>query len=252
MKLIWRELGFNSVYYDTEAKEMVSCTTAEFLRYLKGLYTNKERFINRFIDRHKATMIEYDLKGHSEPDYYICLEFFDKLVADYDAATPFSFKESFELENREFQALVFSSINITDMISQLGAKRIKTDGIELDQNIYDEDGNLLGKEKRSNVYEVHEVDGEKLGLDEKLYVVKCWCTTTEKEHWLWIDEKYKDDPLTAIASTFMVHENVVPHIKCLKRQGDVLLAEMTKEVTPEGELVSLTKEQYFSLLAAQA
>jgi len=252
MKLIWRELGFNSVYYDTEKKEMVSCTTAEFLRYLKGIYTNKERFINRFIDRHKATMIEYELKTHSESDYHICIEFFDKLVSDYDDTTPFSFKESFELENREFQAMVFSSINITDMITQLGATRIKTDGIELDQNIYDEDGKLIGTEKRSNIYEVHEVDGKKLGLDEKLYVVKCWCTTTDKEHWLWIDEKYKDDPLTAIASTFMVHENVVPHIKCLKRQGDVLLAEMTKEVTPEGELVSLTKEQYFSLLSAQA
>jgi hypothetical protein len=252
MKLIWRELGFNSVYFDTEKKEMVSCTTAEFLRYLKGIYTNKERFISRFIDRHKKTMEEYELKVHSEADYVICHEFFDKLVADYDAAEPFSFKESFELSNKEFQALVFSSINITDMITQLGATRIKTDGIELDQKVYDEEGNYLRTEKRSNVYEVHEVSGKKLGLNEKLYVVKCWCTTTEKEHWLWIDEKYKDDPLTAIASTFMVHENVIPHIKCLKRQGDVLLAEMNKEVTPEGEIVSLTKEQYFSLLVAQA
>ena len=102
------------------------------------------------------------------------------------------------------------------------------------------------------MYETHEINGEKLGIEDKLYAVKCWCTSTNKEHWIWIDEKYKDDPLNAIASTFMVHENVIPHIKALKRQGDLLLLEMEEDVKPEGEMVSLTKEQYFGLLVAQS
>lgn len=253
MKLIWRALGFNSVYYDTDTKEMVSCTTEEFVRYLKGVHTNKARFISRFIDFAKARFIEEDLKTYNEKFYNDAVEFHDKLIEMYDEATPFSFRESFLIENKEFQALVFSSINITDMVTELGATKYKVDGIETNQRIYDVEGNYLRTEKMHNVYEVFEVDGSKLGLeDEKLYVVKCWCTSTNDEHWLWIDDTFKDDPLNAIASTFMVHENIIPHIDCIKRQGDVLLVEMKEEVTPSGEIVSLTKEQYFSLLAAQA
>jgi hypothetical protein len=58
--------------------------------------------------------------------------------------------------------------------------------------------------------------------------------------------------LTAIASTFVVHKNIIPHIKALKRQGDILLTEMDDDIKPEGEMVSLTKEQYFGLLVAQS
>ncbi len=51
-----------------------------------------------------------------------------------------------------------------------------------------------------------------------------------------------------------VHKNLVEgnHIKELKRQGDVLLVELNDDVTPEGELVPLTAEQYFGFLTAQS
>ena len=104
----------------------------------------------------------------------------------------------------------------------------------------------------NNVYEIWEVNGEKLGLEESLYVIKCWCTSTNKEHWLWVNDEYKDDPLEAIASTFRIHENLIPFIKCIKRQGDVLLVELIKDVKPEGNIIPLKKEQYFSLLVAQS
>ena len=70
-----------------------------------------------------------------------------------------------------------------------------------------------------NIYETYEVKGEKLKLRENVYALKVWCTSTDKEHWLWIDKKYKDNPLEAVASTFHIHENLIPHIKELKRQG---------------------------------
>jgi hypothetical protein len=89
-------------------------------------------------------------------------------------------------------------------------------------------------------------------MERDLYAVKCWCTTTQKENWLWIEKKYKDDPLAAIASTFRFHENVIPYIKELKRQGDVMLVEMKKEVHPEGEIIPLTADQYFNLLTAES
>ena len=79
-----------------------------------------------------------------------------------------------------------------------------------------------------------------------------WCTTTNKEHWLWIEDEYKDSPLEAVASTFRIHENLIPHIKELKRQGDVLLVEMQKDIEPEGEIIPLTSKQYFDLLTCQS
>lgn len=242
---------FNEVYFDTEQNSMVGCTNSEFLRYLRGVHTNRERFINRYITPLSQKLDS--LKENSVEDYDLIKEFLNFLVNNYDEAQPFSFKESFNLsEKREFQALVFSSINIGEMMSELGASRYKTDGVEVKHRKYDNEGNLLGEEEYHNVYEVWEVNGEKLGINENLYTVKCWCTSTNKEHWLWIEDKYKEDPLEAIASTFRVHENIIPHIKCLKRHGDILLAEMDSDIKPEGNVVPLSKELYFKLLVAQS
>lgn len=244
--------SFDSVYFDTETKSMVSCTNDEYLRYLKGVYTNKERFMSRYVS------VLYDkLEGLKERDdckleYEAIDEFIKFMVEFYDNANQFTFEESFKISNREFQALVFSSINITQMVHELGATRYKTDGAMVKHRQYDKDGTYLGDDEYHNVYEIWEVNGEKLGVNDNLYVIKCWCTSTNKEHWLWVDEKYKDDPLEAISSTFRIHQNLIPFIKCLKRQGDVLLVELTEDVKPEGEIVSLNKDQYFSLLVAQS
>lgn len=257
MKIIFT--AFNGVYFETDTEEMVGCTATELVRYLKGVHTNYERFMNRFVNVKKNIFLngypEHEIAGLkevSEEDYNKTVKFFDSLSEMYNDVEPFTFKESFELDGREFQALVFSSIDIPQMINELGAIRIKTDGIKVNHRQYDGEGNFTGVKEYDNIYETHEIEGKKLGLDESLYAVKCWCTSTNKEHWLWIDDQYKNDPLTAIASTFVVHKNIIPHIKALKRQGDILLTEMDEDVKPEGEMVSLTKEQYFGLLVAQS
>jgi hypothetical protein len=249
MKLIITD--FDTVFFNTETEKMDGCTNSQLVRYLKGVYTNKERLMSRSITPRK-NKFEAELRPFDAVACDKIQAFFDFIVESYDDAKPFTFKESFELEGREFQALVFSSIDIGEMVKELGATRIKSDGIEVNHKQYNADGDFVGMKEYHNVYETHEVDGTKLGINDKLYIVKCWCTSTNKEHWIWIDEKFKNDPLNAIASTFMVHENVLPHITAIKRQGDLLLAEMDGEIEPEGAMVSLTKEQYFSLLVAQS
>jgi hypothetical protein len=212
-------------------------TTTQAMRYLKGLYTNKERFISRFVSE--------------LPKKYLGV--FDKLVDMYDDVTPFTFKEAFELGNNEFMALVFGSINIREMIDELGSERIKVDGLEVKRKSYSPDGEFLGWYDYHSVYETHKVDGTKLGVEDELYVLKCWCTSTNKEHYLWIKPEFKDDPLSAIASTFIVAENIIKHIKALKRQGDVMLVELDSDVTPDDTTERpLTKEEYFGLLVAES
>ena len=206
------------------------------LRYLKGIYPNIKRFKNNFIKIVNNENIK-ELK-----------QFF---IDNYEEVDPFSYKESFEIKDQEFQSLVFGSINIVDMIKNLGSERIKVDGIKVKRKVFSEYGEFLGYKEYDNIYEIYEVSGKKLSLNNNVYVIKVWCTSTNKEHWLWIEEKYKNDPLEAIASTFRIHENLIPHIKELKRQGDIMLVELKNDVKPEGNIVPLTSKQYFDLLTTE-
>ena len=241
-------LDGSNFYVDLNQQKISICSKNEYLRYLKGLYSNKERFISRYIKPKLEKILKIEDKEFSN-DVKL---FFDFLVDNFDMAKPYSFIEAFKLNNAEFKAIVFSSINIVEMMDNLGAKRIKTDGIEVKHKQFDSEGNFTGYKEYHNIYEVHEINGSKLGLSENAYAVKCWCTSTNKEHFIWIDSKYKDNPLEAIASTFYVHENLIPYIKELKRQGDILLVELKEYVKPQGNLVNLTSKQYFSLLTAQS
>lgn len=217
----------------------------EVMRYLKGILTNKERFISRFTEPIKNIMVEY----MDMPD----TSFMTELEDMYDDVVPYTYNEAFAIKNDAYKAKVFGSINITDMITSLGHKRIATEGKQVKHKKFDKQGNFLGTEEYDVIYEVHEVNGEKLGLTENVFAIRCWCTTTDKEHWLWIEEQYKNSPLEAVASTFRIHENLISNIKEIKRQGDVLLVEMNDEnIKPEGNIVPLNAEQYFSLLTAQS
>lgn len=223
--------GYNEIAY------------TDMLRYLKTSYSNMGRLKNNFINELNKT-IDRELPAITE--------LFERIQADFNSVKPFSYKEAFELDNAMFQSLVFGTIDIASMISELGSNRIATAGKEVRHKQFDKTGDFLGYKDYHVVFETHVVSGSKLGLRESLYAVRCWCTTTESEHWLWIEQEYARDPLTAIASTFRVHENVVPHIKELKRQGDILLVELDTEVDPAGDMVALSADQYFELLTAQS
>ena len=243
---------------------MVGVPNEDVVRYLKGIFTNKSRFVGRFInealnvvnlmEQHVANK-ELEDFNHVNPQDFECSEFMAELVELYDKVEPYTYVEAFKLDNREFQALVFGSIDITEMIKELGHERIKTEGKLVNHKQFLPNGEFMGMKEYNNIYETHKVNGSKLGLEEDIYAIKCWCTSTNEEHWLWIDEQFKDEPLKAIASTFRIHENLIPHIKELKRQGDILLVEMNEgqeDLKPEGEIIPLTANQYFDLLTAQS
>ena len=246
IKIIYNKNNVN-LTLDLGTKTFLSeVSNTDVVRYLKGIFTNKSRFKSRFIDEFKRAFIE------TNDQDFECTDTLNELLSIYDTVEPYTYSEAFRLENQEFQAMVFGSINITDMISELGNTRLKVDGIAVKHKKYKQNGDFEGFVEYDNIYETHEVSGKKIGLEENLYAVKCWCTSTNKEHWLWIEEQYKDNPLEAVASTFRLHENVIPHVKEIKRQGDILLLEMNEDVKPEGNVIPLTAEQYFGLLTAQS
>jgi hypothetical protein len=238
IKIIYDKNNVNLSYNITKNNFYSTISNEDVVRYLKGVFRNKNRFEHRFINEIKSVygkVLEMEKNGEldfykeTKPEMFMCDDNMDELLELYDNVKAFTYAEAFALETQEFQTLVFGSIDIVEMISELGHERLCTDGKPVKHKVFSETGELLGYN-----------------------ALRCWCTTTNKEHWLWIEEEYKDSPLEAVASTFRIHENLIPHIKELKRQGDVLLVEMEEDVKPEGEIVPLTSEQYFSLLTCQS
>ncbi|WP_016990230.1 hypothetical protein [Flavobacterium sp. ACAM 123] len=230
----------NNLTYRLNKNQLGECTCLEALRFLKGIYTSIERFQERYLNDIASIPELYKLHTY--------------LSNNYDSVEAFSFKEALQIESLGFKRMVFDSINITEMIQNLGATRLQVTGKEVTRKQYDHFGKSLPEINYHAIYETYTIDGRllELKLDINLFAVKCWCTSTNKEHWLWIEDEYKDDPLAAIASTFRFHENVIPHIKELKRQGDIMLVEMKTEVNPKGKIIPLTADQYFNLLTAES
>ena len=222
-------------------------TTDSVIRYIRTRYINKERFVSGFVTPVRDIMSKC---GTELPPNLI--ELVDLIVNSYDNAAPYTYAEAFKLKSEAFKSMVFGCIRVPEMIQELGHTRIATAGRAVRHKQFAPDGEFLGYREYDVVFETHRVDGTKLGLREAIYAVRCWCTTTHNEHWLWIHDEWRSDPLEAIAHTFQVHENLVPHIKELKRQGDVLLVELTQDIEPRGAMVTLSADQYFGLLTAQS
>lgn len=247
--------NYPDLFFDTRKNEIlvpesrwsikrVTVSKFDFLRYLKNKYSNKPRFQTNFV----AEVIRA-FDGNVHTQVIELLRFFEE---NYDMVKPYTYAEAFMCANDFWKSVVFSSIRVSEMIAELGHKRIATAGRPVRHKQFSKSGKFLGYHEYDVIFETHEVDGQKLNLINNIFAVRCWCTTTNNEHWLWIDREYASDPLEAIARTFFVHENLVPFIKELKRQGDILLVELTDDIDPRGQMVSLSKDQYFDLLTAQS
>lgn len=218
-------------------------------RYLRTQFQDNEmRFTKRFMEPLGNYLSMYDVKNRDD-----ILKFYQWL---WDNMRSYTYKEAFELSDAVFRAKVFSVIDVPSMVKELGHKRINTDGIELTNRVFNIVTGEFEDEPMSQVYEIHKVDGAKLEIDDDLYAIKCWCTSTDQEHWLWTDRISNGEniALKAIASTCMIYKPMLGKIKHIIRQGDVFIFEMTEEVeiTEEDEVVTLPYEEYFKLLKSQS
>ena len=239
-------LNFNTdfCYFDVTVDE------TSLTRYLKGIYReNKPRFTDKFINFFKMHFMAHGIEEFN--DILSNMEYI------WDHVDPFSYKEAFEISDTNFKSKVFSSINIREMIDNLGATRISVEGKELINKVWNPYKSEFESTPYSVVYELYHVNGEKLGIsnNSSLPIIKCWCTTTSEEHWLWVDNSFANkSPLEAIASTCVIYKSMHGNIKHIIRQGDVFIFEMLKDVIPseEEDTMTLSMNEYFSLLKSQA
>jgi hypothetical protein len=228
-----------------DRSELISLS--EFTKILKMRHNGFQNFYSREVEREWECSMNPHLKS-----------IIKSIKKQWESIVPYSYKDLFQIKSPLIRRFSFNYVGVSEMMQALKAQRVATAGIEVNYYQYEQNG-VKTRVKKHNVFETYVADFNKIedlrtwrSSKQLAYAVKCWCTSTNEAHWLWIEAQYKDEPLAAIASTFRIHEYVIPHIKCLKRQGDVLICEMKKQVIPEGEVVPLTAEQYFSLLVAES
>lgn len=210
-----------------------------FISVLKCRHSSFENFLTREVNQ------EWNLKN--------CVgNLLETIKQKWSIINRIKTSDIFKINDLEVRRICFTYLLPKDIMKEIDAKRRCVKGVNMKYFEFDENLNKVPFEKH-NIYEIWEGKASKLEneLSGKIYTVRCWCTTTNKEAWLWIDEKYKDDPLSAIASTFWVHENLLEHNPTFMRQGDLFFVETENKVIPEGKKRPLTKEEYFSMLICE-
>lgn len=213
-------------------------------RFLKMRYNSVNQFINEFV----KPFIKASNKVVRDPTPFI-----PKMVTLFIYAQPYSWEECWSIKNDILRSIAFSAINIEKIVKQCEGIRIKTEGIEQTQRIYNEDGSYKATSIHL-IYEMWMVDLSKINPNfQKGYAIKCWCTSTNEEHFLWIPpESAQMSPLEAIASLCYVWDGVLQKSPTLKRHGDVFLFETDEVPNIAGSPRPLTKNEYFSILVAQS
>jgi hypothetical protein len=213
-------------------------TREELLRLLKFRFDSFSSFKTRELPNWSCLRCADDIL------YPTVQLFLDYIEREWDNVEAYSLSDLFSLKTDQQRLAAFRYLTPEKIFSNLPVVRIAVKG----KKVKYEDGT-----ERDNVYELWELESKHIDkrLRGKSYAVKCWCTTTNKAAWLWVLPEYADCPLRAIASTFWLSENVIEKTRCLKRQGDLIFAELDEPVIPKGPERPLTPEEYFGLLVAE-
>lgn len=220
----------------------------------------------RGVPQSKAEMIYKKLYQDSREDFRALMEsggevmkaFADYMDEIWDTIPDIEVKDAFQEPNLEIRRLFFKAIGVSRLFEQLNPELIHSETLELKNIQWDVDGNKYFQEIEDK-YELYKIEGKKLFPEQTnsfraenttVYAVRCWCTTTEREYWIyvprWVGEK--GDAIEAIAWTAQLN---ISEPEWIYRQGDVFIAKASVKsefVTP----YNLDKNQYLKLLKAQS
>jgi hypothetical protein len=187
---------------------------------------------------------------------------------------PVTVEEALQLENTEERRTYFDAIGIEKLFKGLDPKLLDKQTIKKSRTRWDEEFKEYTHEFE-DIYELYEIDAKKMfktdrwGNEPKehIYAVRCWCTTTNREYWLYVpreaalgtswwnrdSEATKADAIRAIAWTVRVD---VPeeNVERIYRQGDIIVAKMkdsAKATQTTFNPYHLSKEQYLSLMYSE-
>lgn len=196
------------------------------------------------------------------------LEDFGKFVAElWLDIQPVTVQEALTLSNTEMRRLYFNCIGVQKLFQTLEPKLLDRQVIKKKRTRWDENNDPRVHEFE-DLYELYEIDGEKLfgqtrwggAAGNTVYAVRCWCTTTNREYWLyvppvaaignrWSRGAAEDNPdaIRAIAWTIRID---ITNPEKIYRQGDIIVAKQSDN-SEEVQAYHLTKEQYLDLMYSE-
>ncbi len=231
-------MNFEKLTYHVEGHTGVSYDNA--LMYWKTAYPN-------FSDFEKKVITQEPLKAFGE-----------HCAKEWDSILPATVAIAMSQTNLEMRRLFFKALGIEKVFQELKPELVDEQVIEFQNNLTDINDNPY-VETVQDKYQLYKIPGDKLFPEEKegwrrsnadAYAVRCWCTTTGREYWIyvprWIGES--NDAIKAIAWTFRIN---ITNPEYIVRQGDIIIAKAS-ENSEECNLHHLEKEDYLKLLKSQS
>jgi hypothetical protein len=197
---------------------------------------------------------------------------FDQFVSSmWPLIEPVTVQDALIQDNTEDRRVYFDAIGIEKLFKSLNPTLLDKQVIKKKRTRWDDEFKEYTHEFE-DVYELYEIAGEKLFTKKNhwdsfspVYAVRCWCTTTNREYWLYVPRQaalgttwwdVKDmvpDAIRAIAWTVRID---VPeeNLEKIYRQGDIIVAKMkdkTKATERTFNPYHLSKEQYLSLMYSE-
>ena len=187
-----------------------------------------------------------------------------------------SIQDALIQENTEDRRVYFDAIGIEKLFKSLDPKLLDKQTIKKKRTRWDDEFNEYTHEFE-DVYELYEIDAKKMFTKDRwgneprdhIYAVRCWCTTTNREYWLYVprwaalgdhwwsndpkDNEARADAIRAIAWTVRL-DVPIGHVDRIYRQGDIIVAKIKEEITsdtPSALPYHLSKEDYLQLMYSE-
>jgi len=197
---------------------------------------------------------------------------FDQFVQEcWDKIKPVTVDEALKVANTEERRTYFDAIGIEKLFKSLDPKLLDKQVVKKNRQRWDDEFNEYTHEFE-DVYELYQIEGTKLyDLDRwgnepnPVYAVRCWCTTTNREYWLYVPReaalgddwwhnspKSKPDAVRAIAWTVRI-DVPAEDVEKIYRQGDIIVVKTNTGFTDAKTSTPyhLSKEQYLSLMYSE-
>lgn len=176
-------------------------------------------------------------------------------------------------DNTEDRRVYFDAIGIEKLFKSLDPKLLDKQTIKKSRTRWDDELNEYTHEFE-DVYELYEIDAKKMFNKDRwgneprdhIYAVRCWCTTTNREYWLYVpreaalsnrwwhgDKGPEPDAIRAIAWTVRL-DVPIENVEKIYRQGDIIVAKIKGPAKLEEKTFNpyhLDKEQYLSLMYSE-
>lgn len=183
---------------------------------------------------------------------------------------PYEVKDIFKLEYQEHKRMLYQIFGIERIFKEFNFKLIGTETVKKKRHRWNEknDPSIRDNAKTEEKYEpwLHEFDdtyelyelpivdmfpelkGQRRA-DEKIFCVRMVCTSTGKEHMIYVPREAaeKKDPVSAIAWTIQPN---ITNPERIYRQGDIVIAKHSKDSKKQTP-TPLTRTQYLELMYSE-